>query len=262
MAIHDTAIVSPEAELGADVQILPFTIIEPGVRLGDRCTIGPHAVIRQWTTLGSDCVVSTGAVLGEPPQDRKYQGEETYLKVGNGNQIREYVTLHRASGEGNSTVVGDNNMIMAYCHAGHNVHIGSNCQITNGVQFAGHSVIEDYAVIGGMSGFHQFVTIGTMAMVGAMSRISRDVPPYSIVEGNPADVHGLNIVGLERRGVAAESRAGLRKAFRLLFRSEYNVSDALLAVEEHVESTAELEYLLAFIRRVQAGAMGRQLSHR
>lgn len=265
MAIHPTALVDPGAELGADVQVLPYTIIEAGTVIGDRTIIGPHAVVRKWTTVGSDCVISTGCVLGEPPQDRKYQGEESYLRVGNGNQIREYVTLHRASGEGNSTIVGDNNMIMAYNHAGHNVQIGSNVTIANSCQFAGHSVIEDYANIGGMSGFHQFVTIGTMAMVGAMSRISRDVPPYSIVEGIPSEVHGLNIIGLERRGVSAESRAVLRKAFRLLFRSEHNVSDALAAVEAEVapeERTPELEYLLQFIQRVQVGNMGRQRSHR
>jgi len=262
MAIHPTALVDPGAELGRDVQILPFTIIEAGVHIGDNCTIGPNAVVRQWTTIGSDCHVSTGAVLGEPPQDRQYHGEKTYLRLGNGNQIREYVTLHRASGEGNATVIGDNNMIMAYSHAGHNVQIGSNISIANGCQLAGHAVVEDYANIGGMSGFHQFCTIGKMSMVGAMSRISRDVPPYAIVEGIPAEVHGLNVIGLERRGVSAESRAALRKAFRLMFRSEYNISDALEAVAEQVKHSPELDYLLAFIERVQAGAMGRQLSHR
>lgn len=262
MSIHPTAIVSPEAELGQDVEILPYTIIESGVQIGDRCQIGPHAFVRRWTTIGYDCHISTGAVLGEPPQDRKYQGEESYLKLGNGNLIREYVTLHRASGEGNSTLVGDNNMIMAYSHAGHNVQIGSNIQIANGVQLAGHAVIEDYAVIGGMSGFHQFVTVGTMAMVGAMSRISRDVPPYSIVEGIPSEVHGLNVIGLERRGVSAESRAALRKAFRLLFRSEYNVSDALEAVALQVEHLPEVEYLMAFLHRIQEGSLGRQLARR
>lgn len=265
MAIHPSAIVDAGAELGAEVEVLPYTIIEAGAVIGDRTVLGPHAVVRKWTTIGSDCLISTGCVLGEPPQDRKYEGEETYLRVGDGNQIREYVTLHRASGEGNSTVIGDNNMIMAYSHAGHNVQIGSNVSIANSVQLAGHAVVEDYANIGGMSGFHQFVTIGTMSMVGAMSRISRDVPPYSIVEGIPSEVHGLNIIGLERRGVSAESRAVLRKAFRLLFRSEHNVSDALKAVEAEVsqeERTPELEYLLSFIEAVQAGNMGRQRSHR
>lgn len=262
MAIHPTAIVEPGAQLGVDVEILPYTIIEDGSIIGDRCVIGPHAVVRRWTSMGSDCIISTGAVLGEPPQDRKYSGEMTFLKLGNGNQIREYVTLHRASGEGNSTTLGDNNMIMAYSHAGHNVQIGSNIQIANGVQLAGHSVIEDYANLGGMSGFHQFVTVGTMAMVGAMSRITRDVPPYSIVEGIPAEVRGLNVIGLERRGVSAESRTALRKAFRLLFRSEHNISDALRQVAEEVEDGAELKYLCDFVQRTHAGSMGRQLSHR
>lgn len=260
--IHPTAIVDPAAELGQDVQVLPFSTIEADTQIGDRTVVGPNAVIRRWTSVGADCLITTGAVLGEAPQDRKYQGEMTFLKVGDGNQIREYVTLHRASGEGNSTVIGDNNMIMAYCHAGHNVQIGSNCQIANCVQIAGHVVIQDYVNVGGICGFHQFVTVGTMSMVGAMSRIARDVPPYSIVEGNPMEVRGLNVIGLERSGVTAEGRAALRKAFRLLFRSEYNISDALKAVDEQVDDGAEVQYLCEFIRRVQAGVVGRQLSHR
>ena len=262
MAIHPTVIVDPRAEIGAEVEVLPFCIIEGETEIGDRCIIGPHAVIRKWTVLGSDCTLSTGVVLGEAPQDRKYQGEKSFLRVGKENQIREYVTLHRASGEGQSTVIGDGNMIMAYAHAGHNVRMGDHCQLANWVQISGHTVIEDYVTVGGMTGFHQYVTVGRMAMVGAMSRISRDVPPFSIVEGNPAEVRGLNVIGLERRGVSAETRAALRQAFRLIFRSEHNMSDALAAVRAQVESSEEVEYLCDFLRRMSEGAMGRQLGHR
>ncbi len=260
MAIHPTAIVDPGAELGTEVEVLPFTIIEAGVTIGAGCRIGPHAVIRRGTTIGEGCHISVGVVLGEPPQDRKYQGEESYLRIGKFNQIREYVTLHRATGEGESTVVGDHNMIMAYCHAGHNVRIGNHCSITNCVQISGHCVIEDYAILGGMSGLHQFVTVGTMAMVGGMSRNVRDVPPYCIVEGNPAEVRGLNVIGLERRGLSPEVRAHLRQAFRLIFRSEYNVTDALAAVEEQVPMSPEVRHLCESVRRTEAGNMGRQLA--
>jgi UDP-N-acetylglucosamine acyltransferase len=252
--------VDPGAELGADVEVLPYTVIEAGVTIGDRCQIGPHTVIRRGTAIGSDCHISVGAVLGEPPQDRKYQGEETYLRIGNGNQIREYVTLHRATGEGESTIIGDNNMIMAYCHAGHNVRVGNHCSITNCVQLSGHCVLEDYVIMGGMSGLHQFVTVGTMAMVGGMSRNARDVPPYCIVEGNPAEVRSLNAIGLERRGLSAEVRGHLRQAFRLIFRSEHNVSDALTAVAEQVTMSPEVQYLCDFVGRTAAGNMGRQLA--
>lgn len=261
MAIHPTAIVDPRAQLGRDVDILPFTIVDAGVTIGDRCRIGPHAVIRGGTTIGEGCEISVGVVLGEPPQDRKYKGEESYLRIGNYNQIREYVTLHRATGEGESTVVGDHNMIMAYCHAGHNVRIGSHCSITNSVQISGHCVIEDYVIMGGMSGLHQFVTVGTMAMVGGMSRNVRDVPPYCIVEGNPAEVRGLNVIGLERRGLSAEVRGHLRQAFRLLFRSEYNVSDGLAAIAEQIPMSPEVQHLCESVRLTAAGNMGRQLAH-
>lgn len=260
MAIHPTALVDPAAELGVDVEIMPFAIVEAGVKIGDRTQIGPHAVIKRWTTVGPDCLISAGVVLGEPPQDRKYRGEETYLIIGSGNQIREFVTLHRATGEGESTVVGDNNMIMAYSHAGHNVRIGSHCSIANAVQIAGHCVIEDYANIGGITGLHQFVTIGTMAMIAAMSGVRRDCPPYCIVEGMPAEVRSLNVIGLERRGVSAEVRSDLRKAFRLLFRSEYNTSEALQAVAEQVPMGPEVQRLCESVRLTAEGNMGRQLA--
>ncbi len=262
MAIHPTAIVDPGAELGSDVEVLPYTIIEAETQIGDGCIIGPHAVVRRWTHLGANCRVSSGAVLGEPPQDRKYAGERSYLKIGSGNELREYVTLHRATGEDAATTMGDDNMFMAYCHAGHNVRIGSNCSFANCVQMSGHTVVEDYVTVGGMTGFHQFVTVGKMAMIGGMSRANQDVPPFAIVEGNPAAVRGLNVIGLERRGVSAEDRAALRKAFRLLFRSEYNLTDALAAVKEQVPEGAELSYLCDFLRRIGQGSMGRQMSHR
>ncbi len=262
MSIHPTAIVDPKAELGVEVEILPYTIIEGETIIGDRCVIGPHCVIRRWTEIGSDCHITTGAVLGEPPQDRKFQNEKSFLKIGRGNQIREYVTLHRATGEGEATIIGDYNMIMAYCHAGHNVRIGSYCQLANGVQISGHTVFEDYVTVGGMTGFHQFVTVGKMAMVGAMSRINQDVPPFTIVEGNPAEVRGLNVIGLERHGVSAEDRAALRRAFRLLFRSEYNLTDALRAVAEQVPDLPEVRYLCDFMRRYQEGQFGRQRNPR
>jgi len=172
------------------------------------------------------------------------------------------VTLHRASGEEAATVMGDDNMFMAYCHAGHNVHIGSNCSFANSVQLSGHTVVEDNVTVGGMCGFHQFVTVGKMAMVGGMSRVVQDVPPFAIVEGSPSEVRGLNVIGLERRGISSEDRSALRKAFRLLFRSEYNLSDALEAVKQQVPDGAELSYLCDFLRRVTQGSVGRQLSHR
>ncbi len=256
--VHPTAIVSEEAELGEDVVIHPYCVIEGGVQIGDRCKIGPFAVIRRWTRIGPDSEVHTGAVLGEPPQDMKYKGEESYLIIGSGNLIREFVTIHRATGEGKATVIGDNNMLMAYSHVGHNCRIGNHCMIANSAGISGHCVIEDYATIGGMVGIHQYVTIGTMSMIGGMSRISRDVPPYCLVEGNPAEPKGINVRGLQRRGLSSEEIMALRRAFKLLFRSDYNVSQAIEAIKREVPLTEHVRYLIEFMERIDKGYRGRQ----
>ncbi|MBC7287231.1 MAG: acyl-ACP--UDP-N-acetylglucosamine O-acyltransferase [Armatimonadetes bacterium] len=256
--IHPTAIVAREAEIGEGVVVKPFSIIEPDVVIGPGCSIGPFAVIRSGTRIGAGTQVHTGAVLGEPPQDLKYKGEESYLIIGERNLIREFVTIHRATGEGNATLIGDDNMLMAYSHVGHNCRIGSGCMIANSAGISGHCVIEDGAVIGGMVGIHQYVTIGTLAMVGGMSRITRDVPPYCLVEGNPAKPKGINVRGLERHGFSSEAISGLKKAFRLIFRSEYNVSDAIRILESEGRVTDEVRYLIDFLRRVAEGVHGRQ----
>ena len=256
--IHPTAIVSPEAEIGDDVVIKPFTIVEADVKIASGCSIGPFAVLRSGTIIGENTQVHTGAVLGEPPQDLKFKGEKSFLIVGRNNLIREFVTLHRATGEGNATVIGDGNLIMAYSHVGHNCRIGNECMIANSAGISGHCVIEDYAVIGGMVGIHQYVTIGKLAMVGGMSRIARDVPPFCLVEGNPAQPRGINARGLRRRGYTSEQISALRKAFRLLFRSEYNISDAIARIEAEGPLTEEVRYLIDFLRRIDQGVHGRQ----
>ncbi len=259
MNIHPTAFVGDQAELGSGVEVKPFTIIEAGVQIGDGCVVGPHAVIRTGTIVGESTHVHTGAVLGEPPQDAKYHGEPTKLIIGCSNVIREYVTIHRASGEGTETILGDDNMLMAYSHVGHNCRIGNGTLIANSAGLSGHCVIEDFVNIGGLVGMHQYVTIGTMAMVGGMSRIVRDVPPYTIVEGNPAEPRGLNWRGLARHGVSDEDRAELKRAYRSLYRSEYNISDALAVIERELRQTDEIVYLAEFLRRVDAGYAGRQI---
>ncbi len=258
MNIHPTAIVDKEADLGSGVEVKAFTMIEAGAQIGDGCVIGPHAVVRCHTIIGEDNQIHTGAVLGEPPQDRKYKGEPTKLIIGRNNIIREYVTIHRASGEGNQTLMGDDNMLMAYSHVGHNCRIGNATLIANSAGLSGHCVIEDYVNVGGMVGMHQYVTIGTMAMVGGMSRLARDVPPYVLVEGNPVETHGINWRGLSRRGVSSEDRAELKKAYRLLYRSQYNINDALAIIERELRQTKEIVYLGDFLRRVHAGYAGRQ----
>lgn len=258
MTIHPTAIIEDGVELGENVIVRPFTVIETGAIIGDDCEIGPHAVIRGPTTLGSDCQVRTGAVLGEPPQDAKYGGEETRLIIGDRNIIREYTTLHRATGEGNSTVVGDDNMLMAYTHAGHNCRLGSNILVANSAGISGHVTIEDNVNIGGLVGIHQYATIGRGAMVGGMSKVVRDVPPFCMVDGHPAEVRALNTRGLQRQGVSSEDRMELQRAFRLVYRSEYNTTEALQIIADELRQTDEIRYFTDFLRAIEEGYAGRQ----
>jgi len=259
MSIHPTAVIHPEAEVAQDVIIHPYTIVEAGVRIGDGCEIGPNAVIRTGTRMGRNNRVTVGAVLGEHPQDLKFKGEESYLDVGDGNLIREYVTLHRATGEGNSTVIGNESMLMAYCHVGHNCSIGSNVMLANCVQCGGHVVIEDFSVIGGLVGIHQFVRVGTMCMIAAGSGVRIDVPHYMLVEGRPARPRNINVVGVRRHGVSKEGIEDLRRAFKALYRSELNTSDAIERIRAQTQPTAEIENLIEFLENIPKGERGRQL---
>lgn len=258
MAIHETAIIDPGAELGVDVEIGPYCVVGPSVRIGDRTCLGAHAVIEGGTTLGEECRVASGAILGGPPQDTKYKGEPTFLTIGDRNIIREGVTIHRATGEGNTTVVGSENMIMAYAHIGHNAHVGNNVTIASYVGISGHVTVEDRVVFGGFVGVHQFVRIGKITMVGGMSRVVQDVPPFMLVQGEQLQPHGLNVVGLRRTGVTAEVREQLKEAYRLLYRAGLNLQQAVERISEEVPPSEERDYLVSFLEAVQSGRHGRQ----
>ena len=257
--IHPTALVDSTAEIGCGVEIGPYCVIGPGVRLGDRTRLESNVVIEANTTLGADCRVMSGAVLGGEPQDYKFRGEQSYLIMGRGNIIREYVTIHRASGDGESTVIGDDNMFMAYCHIGHNCKLGSGITMANMVGISGHTLIEDKVVFGGIVGVHQKVRIGKLAMVGGFSKVVQDVPPFAMADGRPMRVCDLNVIGLRRNGVGPKVRSDLKQAYKLLYRSNLNVTQALEAIENEIEPSEELQYLLDFIRNVRLGFGGRQL---
>jgi UDP-N-acetylglucosamine acyltransferase len=215
-------------------------------------------VIHEFTSVGPGCMIDGGAMLGGVPQDAKFKGERSFLRLGAGNKIREFATLHRASGEDKVTVVGDNCLIMAYAHVGHNCSLGDEVLLANSVALSGHCLLEDFVTVGGLAAIHQFTSIGTMAMVGGLSRIVRDVPPYMIVEGNPARPRGINVRGLARHDVPEASRDALRRAFRLLFRSDCNISDAILQVlEAPGETPPEVLHLVAFMREIDEGSRGR-----
>jgi UDP-N-acetylglucosamine acyltransferase len=246
--IHPTAVVDPAADLGAGVRVGPYAVIAPRARIGEGTWIGPHVVVEPCTEIGRDCRIFSHAVLGGPPQDHHFSGEPTVLRIGDRVTIREYVSLSRATGAGGETVVGDDTEILAYAHAGHNCRIGRHVLITNGCQLAGHVVVGDRAVLGGMVGVLQFAHIGTLAMVGGLSRIVQDVLPYMLVNGNPPRTVAINRVGLQRANVPRAAQDKLRRAHRLLVRSGLDVARAVARIEAEIEPCAEIAHLLEFIR--------------
>lgn len=226
-SIHQTAIVHPQAQLHPTVRVDPYAVIGAEVKIGANTSVGSHAIIDGCTEIGADNQIFPGAAIGLDPQDLKYQGANSLVKIGDRNKIREYVTINKATAEGEATVIGNDNLLMAYSHVGHNCKIENGVVIANSVAIAGHVTIESQAIISGVLGIHQFVHIGKMAMVGGMSRINRDVPPYMLVEGNPARVRSLNLVGLKRKGLSREEIGQLKKAFRMLYSQDLPMQQAV-----------------------------------
>ena len=252
--IHPQAIVHRTAELDPGVRIGPWALIGPNVRVGARTEVRAGALIEQNTTVGAGCTIHNGAILGTDPQDLKYGGEETYLEVGERTVIREYATLNRGTSASGRTRVGDGCLLMAYTHVAHDCRLGDEVILSNAVNMAGHVMIEDCAIVGGLTAIHQFVRIGTHAFIGGGSRISQDVVPYCRVAGSPPKMYGLNAVGLERRGVTPEVRSTLKKVYRTLFLSGLNVSQGLeRAREETAQPGPELLRFLDFIARSERG---------
>lgn len=246
-----------KAEIAKDVQIGPFCYVEAGSQIGPGCVLDSHVTVKKGTTVGARNFFGQGSVIGGDPQDRKWHGEPTFLKVGDDNHFREYVTIHRANNEGGSTVVGDRNYLMAYVHLGHNVHVMNDVTMANSVGISGHCTIEDFVTLGGMVGLHQFVRVGRLAMVAGYSRLVRDVPPFMLVEGMNQNVADINAVGLRRMGITQSSRLALHKACKLLFKSQLGLTRAMEIVRREVPSTPEVEELLAFMERVFQGKNGR-----
>lgn len=255
--IHPTAIIEPGAELGDDVSIGPLCYVQAGVRIGNGTQLDSHVTIKSGTELGERNYVGQGSVLGGDPQDRKYQGEQTFAKIGDDNIIREYVTIHRATGEGKSTVVGSRNFLMAFVHLGHNVTLQNDITIANASGISGHVTIEDLVTVGGMVGIHQFCRIGKVAMVGGFTRVTRDVPPFMLVEGAEQIVHDINAVGLRRFGITPAGRMALHRACKLLYKSQIGTSNAMATVRREVELSEEVLYLLRFEERRMGGKNGR-----
>lgn len=252
--IHPTAVIHPRAELHPTVQVGPYAVIGEEVKIGSDTVVGAHVVLEGPTEIGARNQIFPGAAIGMEPQDLKYDGGRSLVKIGDGNRIREYVTINRATRAGEVTQIGNNNLLMAYVHVGHNCAIGDSVVISNGVALAGHIHIESRATISGVLGVHQFVHIGRLAMVGGMSRINRDVPPYMLVEGNPARVRSLNMVGLRRAGITEVEQGQvyrtLKKAFRILYRSELTQTQALEQLDL-IADNAHLQHLIRFLQMSQ-----------
>lgn len=257
--IHPTAAIHPGARLHGSVRVGPYAVIGEHVEIGAETVVGAHVVIDGRTVIGDRNRIFPGAVIGAEPQDLKYDGSLSVVQIGDDNNIREYVTINRATREGEATVVGDRNLLMAYVHVAHNCVVENNVIVANGVALAGHVHLESRATIGGVLGIHQFVRIGRLAMVGGMSRIDRDVPPFMLVEGNPARVRTLNRVGLRRAGFDELDNGqvikDLKGALRLLYRSGLPMGEAIAAIKQ-LPTSEPLDHLLAFIGRSLDGKRG------
>jgi UDP-N-acetylglucosamine acyltransferase len=251
--VHPSAIVDESAVLGKGVVVEPWSMIGPGVTIGDGTHVGSHVLIERDTTLGVDCQIHKGAVLGTDPQDLKFRGENTYLVVGDRTVIREYATLNRGTSDMVRTVVGDDCLLMAYSHVAHDSQIGNHVVLSNAVNMAGHVIIEDWAIVGGLTAIHQFVRIGAHAFVGGASRTSQDVPPYTNAAGSPMKLYGLNSVGLDRRGFSPEVRKTLKKVYRTIFQSRIPLSQALDQAEAECQDLPEVRHFIKFIRDSERG---------
>ncbi len=246
--IDPRAVIDPTAKLGADVEVGPFAVIDANVAIGARTRIGPHVVIRGSTTIGSDCHVFQFSSLGDAPQDKKYQGEPTRLEIGDRNQIREFTTMHRGTVQGHGvTRVGNDNLFMAYTHIAHDCIVGDKVVLANFATLGGHVEIGDWVIMGGFSGIHQFCKVGAHCFLANNAAVTRDVPPYLMVAGQPAEPHSINAEGLKRRGFTPEQILNIRRAYKVLYRSELKLEEAAQKLTDMARTAPEVQPFVDFI---------------
>jgi UDP-N-acetylglucosamine acyltransferase len=255
MTIHATALIDSSAQIGNDVEIGAFAIVGEGCVIGDGCRIASRATLERNVILGQQVKVGSGSVLGGDPQDLKFRGEHTTVEIGEGTTIREFTTINRGTSQSFKTTVGKNCFLMSYVHLAHDCHVGDGVIISNGSQLAGHVTIDEKAIISGLVGFHQFATIGRYSFIGGCSRVAKDVPPYVKAVGNPIKLYGLNSVGLERNGFPEEVRRELKRAYRLFFKSEINLSQARERASAELHPYPEIQEFLAFFDRSDRGSV-------
>lgn len=253
--IHPTALVSRRADIAAGVTVGPFAIIGDGCVVAEGCVVGPHAVLERNVRLARNVKVGVGSVLGGEPQDLKFKGEETTVEIGEGSTVREYSTINRGTAASMKTTVGQGCFIMSYVHLAHDCHIGDGVIISNATQLAGHVTVEERAILSGVSAVHQFALIGRYSFIGGCSRVAKDVPPYVKAVGNPVKLYGLNTVGLQRNGFSEDVIKELKRAYRLFFKSELNVSQAKARAESELRHIPEVEEFLRFFERSDRGVV-------
>ena len=252
--IHSTAIINSKAEIDSNVEIGPYSIIGENVFIGSGTVIGPHVVVDPYVTIGADCNIFQYAAIGAPPQSLKFEGGETYVKIGRGTIVREFVTIHRGTEFGGGiTEVGEENLLMAYTHIAHDCKTGRKVILSNNATLAGHITIGDNATIGGLVAIHQFVRIGDYAFIGGKSAVVKDVPPYVIASGDRAKLHGLNSVGLKRHGFSKNTLSSLKKTYRIIFRIGLTMNEAIERVRAEVEQIPEVLGFIDFIKSSQRG---------
>lgn len=255
MQIHNSAIVHTGAEIGNDVEVGPYCIIEDNVVIDEGTKIGSHVLIASGTRIGKQCKIFQGAVLGTIPQDLKFSGEVTTLEIGDRTTIREYATLNRGTTDRMKTVVGKDCFLMAYSHIAHDCIIGNNVIIANAVNMAGHVVIEDYAGVGGLTPIHQFVRIGKHSFIGGGLRVPKDVPPYILAMGEPLQFGGLNSVGLRRRGFTSQKISTIKSVYKIIYRQNLTISEALQKIEQEIEPLQEVKYIVSFFKESERGVI-------
>lgn len=253
MQIHRTAIVDKDALLGENIKIGAYCVIEAGVEIGDGCEIGNYVCIKAGTKIGESNKIHDGALIGGLPQDIRFKNERSFVFIGSNNIIREFVTIHRATGEGKETTIGDNNYIMAYCHIAHNVEIGNSVIIADATQLAGYVKVYDCAFISGLCPVHQFVRIGEYSIIGGGYRVPKDVLPYSLAAGNPLRTKGINIVGLQRHNFSQEAIVILKRAFKFLLSKELNTHQAIDRIRDELPLTEEIRRIIEFIETSKRG---------
>jgi UDP-N-acetylglucosamine acyltransferase len=257
--VHPTAILHPGAIVGEGTQIGPYCVIGEGVEIGARCHLQHHVTVCGPTKIGDNNRFYAFGSIGQQTQDLKYAGEPTYLEIGNGNTFREFVTIHRGTAPGSKTIVGNGGNFLSYSHIAHDCVVGDHVIFSNNGTLGGHVEVGDHAIIGGLTAIHQFCRIGKFAMTGGCSKIVQDVPPFMIADGNPALVRGINQVGMERNGFSPESIREVREAYRLIYRSAYNVKQAAEQIQATLAQTPEVAHLLEFIINSPRGIIRRQV---